>query len=200
MKDTKQQYAEVAKERTKVNNKIYALKKDENVQKYIELIHRSDILFSKQYYLSQKMQLEKYKDCDHLFIYTEVIGTGNNQHRNCGCVKCGLNTNVLNKEQHNLSFTEQLMREYLLNNQLDNYNMSDVLCDFSLAKSIYFKIKENHPEITNEKAIKYLEIALDNIRNIDANVRREKSRAKRLGLKCNFHKWQEHDVIKQRVD
>ena len=198
MENIKKKYEDALNEREKIIKKIKALKKDPNVKKYIELIQQSDLLFSKQYYLCQRMQMEQLKKCNHLFVYTEAYGNETHLSRNCGCVKCGLNTNVLNHNKQDLTVNEQLMREYLINNPLENYNMTDILCDFDLAKSIYFKILKVYPNITNEEATRYLEMALYNIRNTEVNKKREKSRAKRLGLHKDFNKWNEQDVVKYR--
>ena len=43
---------------------------------------------------------------------------------------------------------------------------TDIICDLELATAIYNKILEYYPNIDDDTAIKYLGIALDNIRNI----------------------------------
>ena len=64
-----------------------------------------------------------------------------------------------------------------------------LVCNLDLAKAIYSKIKEAHPDIDDETARKYFEISLDDIRNIKVNDERKKSRAKRLSLNPDFNKW-----------
>ena len=64
-----------------------------------------------------------------------------------------------------------------------------MFCDLDLAKAIYSKIREAHPNIDDETARKYFEIALDNIKNIKVSDERKTSRAKRLSLSLKFYKW-----------
>ena len=54
---------------------------------------------------------------------------------------------------------------------------------------MYSKIVEYHPEIDDVTALKYFEIALDNMRNIRVTDDRKESRVKRLMLKPGFHNW-----------
>ena len=64
-----------------------------------------------------------------------------------------------------------------------------MFCDLDLAKAIYSKIREAHPNIDDETARKYFEIALDNIRNIKVTEERKANRAKRLLLIPGFNRW-----------
>ena len=73
---------------------------------------------------------------------------------------------------------------------------SNLLCDLDLAMAIYKKIKEVHPYIDDELAVKYLEASLHKIRNIEVSDERKENRAKRLSLKPDFNKWTESDVMK----
>ena len=94
-----------------------------------------------------------------------------------------------------LSLDEQIMFDFLSNKALKKENVTDIECDLELARAIYNKIMEAHPKISDKKAIKYLGIALDNIRNIDMTEERKESRVKRLGLRKDFNDWQKDDVI-----
>lgn len=64
-----------------------------------------------------------------------------------------------------------------------------IACNLDLAQAIYSKIKEMHPDIVDDMAVKYFEIALDNIRNIKASEERKTNRAKRLSLDPEFKSW-----------
>ena len=83
---------------------------------------------------------------------------------------------------------------YILIHLLNNDNFLIESSDLDLAKAIYSKIKESHPDIDDETARKYFEIALDNIRKIKVNDERKVSRAKRLSLSPKFNKWTGCDV------
>ena len=65
---------------------------------------------------------------------------------------------------------------------------------FRFSKSIYTRIKETHPDIDDDMAIKYFEIALNNIRNIKVSEERKINRAKRLSLDPKFKSWNCSDV------
>lgn len=50
-------------------------------------------------------------------------------------------------------------------------------------------IRTDFSDIDDKTVIKYFEIALDDIRNIEVSDERKKSRAKRLGLSKDFNRW-----------
>ena len=66
---------------------------------------------------------------------------------------------------------------------------SDIYCDELLARAIFSKLKEHHPDCTDEELVYYLRVALDDIRNIRVSEERKESRAKRLSLPSAFHSW-----------
>lgn len=71
---------------------------------------------------------------------------------------------------------------------------ANILCDLDLAKAIYTKIKEAHPNIDDETIVKYLKVALHNIRDTKVSDERKVNRAIRLALKASFNKWKASDV------
>ena len=90
---------------------------------------------------------------------------------------------------NSLTPEQKIMYNYMQDNYYDRGLHSERFCDLDLAMSIYRKIKEAHPDIDDKTALKYFEIALDNIRNIKVNDERKESRAKRLSLSNKFNKW-----------
>ncbi len=66
---------------------------------------------------------------------------------------------------------------------------TNIDCDIDLARAIYARIKNAHPTIDDETAIKYLKIALNDIRNINVSNERKISRARRLSLNDDFNRW-----------
>ena len=189
-------YEASVKKREKIKKEINKVLKDENVQRYNELLEESKKLMNEQIPLYIKMKKEKYRECNHIFVVSKIKYDPSQcrQERSYGCIKCGLNSAVLDVKGKGISFEEQIMYDYLDEHQLKG-KYTDYLCDIELAKAIYSKIKENHPDIDDVLAQKYFEIALDNIRNIDVSEKRMKSRAKRLSLGPYFDKWSSRHVI-----
>lgn len=89
---------------------------------------------------------------------------------------------------------QRVMYDFLENYSYRSGIDTHVSCDLDLAKAIYSKIKEAHPDIDDEIARKYFEIALDNIRKIKVNDERKVSRAKRLSLSPKFNEWTARDI------
>lgn len=151
--------------------------------------------------LIKQFKIEEFNSCKHLWVITKsdhdyIEGRTD---RFCGCIKCGLNQEVLNKANgifgtKFLTFEEQIMYDYLKSGIHMRGQMVPVSCDIDLARSVYSKIKENNPDIDNETAQKYFEIALDNIRKTKVTDERKENRAKRLSLSPNFNKWNARDV------
>ena len=135
------------------------------------------------------MKYGEYENCNHLWgISMDEYG-----EYDCFCVKCGINDKVMRLSNRckaeALSFDERVMASVL--EEHDYYDDSDIntICDKELAMAIYKKIKEHHPDIDDKTAVKYLEIALEDIRNIEVSEKRKKNRAKRLGLSHDFNRW-----------
>ncbi len=179
------------------------LKKDEKVRRYNQLKFRRDILIADKNDFYKRYKNEEYNNCKHLLITTYAKPSRLDKSKvvtYCGCLKCGLNEKVLNVngwfiDYDQLSLDEQIMFDFLSNKPLKKENVTDIECDLELARAIYNKIMEAHPKISDKKAIKYLGIALDNIRNIDMTNERKESRVKRLGLRKDFNDWQKDDVM-----
>ena len=55
-------------------------------------------------------------------------------------------------------------------------------------------IRADFSDIDDKTVIKYFEIALDDIRNIEVSDERKKSRAKRLGLSKDFNRWNQISI------
>lgn len=111
----------------------------------------------------KKIRDEEYLSCNHIYISL------NNDFNIC--MKCGL------------------VKSFVLPPDYCDGIYTNILCDIELARAIYSKIKEAHPDIDDETATKYFKVALFDIRNIVVNKDREKSRAKRLSLNPKFNRW-----------
>ncbi len=151
--------------------------------------------------LYTQLEFDKFSSCNHIWVNTlcDYDRSEGRSYNYCGCIKCGLDQRVFHfldyyPDLSLLSLDQEIMYEFMRNHYYKGGIYTKVLCDLDLAKAIYSKIKEVHPDIDDETARKYFEIALDNIRNIKVSEERKISRAKRLSLMPKFNKWAERDV------
>ena len=191
----KEEYEKISEQRETIKNAINWLESNIVVKKYLQLKKENDDLYTKQLVLYSVMKNEEYSECSHVLVNTNIenYGYGGRKHRSCGCIKCGLDNQVLDKEIILLTYNEKIKYNYLRKHSFYG-KITEYSCDIDLATSIYSKIKEAHPEIDDETAIKYFEIALDNIRNIPVSDERKANRAKRLLLDPEFNKWHVKDI------
>ena len=187
MKYQNEEYNKAIEQRKRIKKEIRILEQDKNVKKYIEL----------KKVLNDNLYNEQYNSCNHVLVYSKVYYNefSGKSIKRCGCIKCGLDESLLDKKREELSFNSKIMYDFLKEHYgvIEGYN-TDNMCDLSLAKAIYFKIKDNYPNVNDMLAVKYFEIALDNIRNIKINDERKNSRARRLLLKSKFNKWNASDI------
>ena len=195
MSKLKEEYEEVKKRSVNVVNEIKQLENSDIVKRYLDLKKECDRLYDKQISLYSAIKHEEYDECKHILVYSKVDFDRyeGRTYRYRGCIKCGLDNSVLGEENDYLLYSRKIMSNYLQKKHLEGITI-DVCCDIDLATSIYSKIKEAHPNIDDKTAIKYFEIALDNIRNIEVNDERKVSRAKRLSLNPKFRKWNGNDI------
>lgn len=198
MSELKKEYDETTEQRVAVIDELKQLENDELVKRYLELKKENYNLYDKQLRLYGSIKKEEYDECKHILVYSKIDYDRyeGRTYRSCGCIKCGLDNSVLDKEREWLTPTQKIMYDYLRKNHLNYFNgiKIDILCDIDLATSIYSKIKDANPDIDDETAIKYFEIALHNIRNIEVNDERKISRAKRLSLSPKFKRWNGRDI------
>lgn len=195
MTDLKKEYNEIIEQRRRIIEEIQPLEENEIVKKYFELKRQNEILYEKQLALYKKMKNEEYDSCEHILVYSEIEHDRyeGRTYKKCGCIKCGLNENVLTSQRNWLQFNEKIMYDYLSEKRLRGVE-TKIACDLDLAQAIYSKIKVAHPNLDDNTAKKYFEIALDDIRNIKVNDERKTSRAKRLSLDSKFKSWNREDV------
>ena len=143
----------------------------------------------------KNMKLMEYKKCKHQLVYSEIKYDECDMRtlRFCACIKCGLDESVKIHEGYKYFLIDKVMRDYLGWNDIQG-KTSEYICDIELAHAIYTKIKEAHPNIDDETATKYFEIALDNIRNNKVSEERKENRAKRLCLTPGFNRWNKEDI------
>ncbi len=141
------------------------------------------------------MKQQNYETCNHILVYSKIEYDRyeGRTYKSRGCIKCGLDNSILDTNIDFLHSKEKIKYTYLRKKYLTGIE-TKVTCDLDLARAIFSKIKEAHPKIDNKTAIKYFEIALDNIRNIKVNEDRKVNRAKRLSLSPDFKRWDARDV------
>ena len=198
-------YNNMKKHLNDIENEIIELNKDDIIQRYNRLNTEKSLLEEDLDNLYRDMKRREYDRCHHLLITTYLEPSRvseENDVRYCGCLKCGLDE----KERHSsnlftdynkLPLEKKVMVDYLKNNHIERKSIANITCDLELARAIYKKILEYNPKINDKLAIKYLEIALDNIRNIKMTEDRKESRIKRLELKSDFINWKKEDVTRK---
>ena len=194
-------YREIVEERKSVDDEIKVLEENEIVKRYIELYEKSKQLIREARKAYKGMKRTQYLMCNHLWIISkfENDSVESRTYNYFGCIKCGLDQSVFVKVEFSdnakLSFEEKVMYDFMTSIYYQDGRYIGVACDLELGTAIYKKIKEKYPNISDEDAIKYFERALNDIRNIEVNNDRKKSRAKRLSLNPNFNRWNKEDTI-----
>ena len=190
-------YKLVCEERERILSEMKKLEQEEIVKKYIELENQERALLKDQKELYKAMKKIEYSECNHVLVCTKVDfdNVDGRTYKYCGCIKCGLDESVFSKNNKTSNLKIEIKKEYLKKNgYFIRGRKLNVSCDLLLAQSIFNKINEVHPSIEENLAIKYFEIALDNIRKIEVNKVRRQSRARRLSLRHNFDKWYAEDI------
>lgn len=193
MSDIRKNYEEMLSEMKKINSRLEELMEDKQVQEYLTLDDQRLKLESELSELYTVMKKEEFSKCSHIWIPVSknVDYYEGRSDIDYGCMKCGLDQRVLSASYPEfLSVDDKIMYNYLRQHYAIHQGIkSHTLCDLDLARSMYSKIVEYHPDIDDSTALKYFEIALDNMRNIRVTDDRKESRVKRLMLKPGFHNW-----------
>ena len=195
MSDLKRKYEELKNQREKTIEELNQLREDDRVKRYIELQSKNETLYNEQIALYQELKKEEYSSCNHILVYSEIDYDRYEErsYKRCGCIKCGLDGSVSSQSREYLPFSQKIMYDYLRKNHLRGKE-TNIACDLDLAHAIYSKVKEVHPDIDDDTAIGYFEIALNNIRNTKVSEERKTNRAKRLSLSPKFKNWNASDV------
>lgn len=175
---------------------MQSLKENEIVKRYLELISNNEKLIEKQKKIYAEMKKNEYKNCEHIYITSRIVRDRyeGRSERYYGCIKCGLNESVLLSNGQYLSLENKIIYDFIKNNNMRHGVRLNVVCDLNLARAIYSRIKEKYPDINDKTAIKYFEIALEDIRDIKVSEERKENRVKRLKLNPNFKNWHAGDV------
>lgn len=195
MDDVRKQYEKTTLEIEELIRKMNSLKENEMVKRYFDLFIKENELAHQQRNLYRQLKTEDYESCNHIWVNIGRSSEGLRRPNCSGCIKCGLDESIYQligpyRDLDCLTFKQQIMYDFMKRGGYKRKGIhTDVLCDFDLAKAIYSRIKETYPDIDDETAKKYFEIALADIREIKINDERKVSRAKRLSLSPKFNKW-----------
>lgn len=194
----KKEVAELSEEKENLESKKIVI----NYIKIVETLAQKEYsLMDKKHQLRKsKINKEyikmkgKYSKCHHYTITDPKTGYST-------CILCDI-TNA-GKFRNDPTIKEVAMEIYQ-DNEGGDISMHAVAlqnrlyaCDTKMAKAIITKIKEANKDIKREELIKYFEIALDNMIDIEVSDERINSRAKRLGVRPikvrNISvKWEKH--------
>lgn len=186
-----------------IRESIKVLEEDDIIKRYISLKKDEEILIKEQRRLYRITKFAEYEKCSHILVYTKVTQDQRGRIKKCsGCIKCGLEDRDTHNVSGKISFKEQVKLDFLKEKSPFGIQgkQTDIECSLSLALSIYSRIKEIHPDIDDKTALKYFEIALDNIRSIPVSEDRKVQRAKRLSLPSRFNKWYPEDIHEEKND
>ena len=196
MDTEKEEYERITLERKLVSEEIKKISENDIVKRYFELCKRNNQLTNAQKELYTDIKSDEYLDCNHIWVteFKDYDAYEGRTETYCGCIKCGLDEKVLYLMEYNpdyrcLTLDQQIMYDVMQNNHYYGGIHTDIVCNLELAKAIYKRINEVHPNISDQLARKYFEIALNNIRTKEVSEERKESRAKRLSLSPNFKKW-----------
>ena len=190
MESLRENYDRIVNERKSIIDELKVLEENDKIKKYFELTKKNDELYKIERDLYAEIRKEEFKKCNHVLIYSKSIYDELEQrtYRYRGCIKCGLDESVKADDNYKFSSVTKAMHDCLGWVNIKGKYI-DYVCDLELARAIYNRIKEVHPDINDETAIKYFEIALDNIRNIKVSEERKEKRANRLCLRKGFNNW-----------
>lgn len=193
MWEEKAQYQQISSKRLAIRRELELLRNNEYVKKYFPLRKEEEKLEQEQEHLFVDLKNKEYATCSHIWIVSDIERDPyeGRSYRYSGCIKCGLEEIVMERSIYNSSnmdFEHKIMYDFMSKNSYKRGIRTNRYCDLELARAIYQKVKENHLDIDDQMALKYLEIALDNMRHIKVNEDRKVSRAKRLSLDPDFFK------------
>ena len=191
MPELKEKYEQITNQRKNILDEINILKEDETVKRFFELCEKDDELARHQARIYKQVKTEEYTFCDHIWICLQ--DDSYHDHAYNGCIKCGLDERAFELRSkygdYGLTFDQKIMYDSMAYRPCRGGRFLEVYrCDFDLAKAIYTKLKETHPDIDDVEAIDYLTAALHNISKNKVSDERKRSRARRLSLDPDY-KW-----------
>lgn len=199
LEECKKAQEELKQQLLSLSADLQVLLKEEVVQDYVTKMEQFTKL--KQKYQQNELEIvqEEMRTCSHIWVTSEVYREWDGHRTDkCAyhtCIKCGLEEKARYCDTRFATSLEFIMRSILREHYYLPGKKTDILCEANLAKGVYAKIKEAHPDISDEQAIVYLKHALSSIRTHEKTEVVRHKRIKRLGLNPNFHQWYSKDII-----
>ena len=187
LKEIEWKYNFLVKKRDEQEERLnYLAANFKEVKEYIELLGKKTELDEAIEEMYPNILKARYKECEHVIV--SCPPHSGNEYK--GCIKCGL-VNRKSLNGYIPVFDTEFMREFYKESHIKELKGKElnVECNLKLAKAIYKRIKKLFPNISDELATKYFEIALDNIKNIEVSEERQENRANRLGLCPSENLW-----------
>lgn len=195
MDNLKLKYEQIRLKRKIIKEEINKLETNRIIKRYFYLRAENDELTYEEEKIYKELKIQEYSTCNHIWIKTLCdpdIDEEDLKDSYCGCIKCGLNEKAFymikwyDYRPDDLELDDRIMYDFFRNHYVNHEIYDNLFCNLDLAKAIYLKIKEAHPGINDETAIKYLHAALHFIRDIRVSDERKVSRAKRLSLTPDY--------------
>jgi hypothetical protein len=147
---------------SEIDKEVKELRKDEKVQKYLELQTERENIRSVQSDLYTAFKEDQFDKCNHMWV---TVLSDKDREEGCtydyhGCVKCGLNKSVyylvnLYGTTDMLSDDQKIMYEYLQTHDTVG-RLVKAKCDLTTATLFYRKLKRIHPNASDEVIAEYL--------------------------------------------
>lgn len=157
------QYNETLKEGITIDKEIKSLEENDVVKRYLELCRAREDNYSKNNKIYKKMLRKRYQTCNHALVESYCKNYGDYEGRSYhyyGCIKCGLDESVIDREYNYFSIEEKVMYELLRENNFEYLNGVRLGVSYDLKKSmhLYEKIKQNNPELSEEALIEIFKL------------------------------------------
>ena len=185
MSEYRKKYLENLSQREDVGARIQTLLLDPKVKAYAEAMKEGERLYQESFPIYEAMRNEEFDNCQHLLVCTD--NEDGLAHVKYGCIKCGLDNRILSKDRELLFFPDRVMYDYLRKHYLRGPDLG-IRCDVKFGMAIYQKIKDAHPEMSEEELAYCFVSAIHNMRTKDVSEERQLARMKRLCLTEEYKK------------
>lgn len=166
MNKIENEYEQLLKDIDRLEDYIEYHEKYKSVMNYIKLIKKRNEFLKYKPKLYEKMKIEQYSSCNHIFVDVEK----NKNETYKGCIKCGLDTSVKRRLYEveyfdMLSKDDQIMYKFIKNNNNLNGLNIDVNCTLEFGNEIFKKIISKRAFASDEEIVKLFFDEINNLRN-----------------------------------
>jgi hypothetical protein len=158
MNNYDREYKELLKQKKDLLFEIKLLEDTSIVKDYIKLRQAIMDLNNEISELHKKIIINDIASCNHIMVYTDDNASC------CGCIKCGLDNRVLDKNKDELTEDELIIYNYLKKKNITSKTInSNIVCNLNLARSIYQELLEDNPLIEDREALEKFATRLSEI-------------------------------------